>query len=183
MRPLLFTLFFFAQAQAAGTLPRNVEFSSLSSEVGFSSEFVHDIVQDGHGFMWVATQSGLNRHDGHNVRVYENAANDPTSIAHNFVWTLHVDPEGSLWFGTERGINRYDPVNDNFVREPWPELSLSNYRVRKIIQDERGFFWIGTLGSGLIRVDPKRGEMTRFSHQPDNSGSLPNNHVMGLVLD
>ncbi|MFT4799067.1 MAG: diguanylate cyclase (GGDEF)-like protein [Candidatus Azotimanducaceae bacterium] len=171
------------QAQPTGSTPRNVQFSNFSTEVGFSSEFVHDVVQDGHGFMWAATQSGLNRYDGHDVVVYENAANDPTSIGHNFVWTLHVDPEGTLWVGTERGINRYDPVNDNFIREPWPGLSLANFRVRKIIQDDRGFFWIGTLGSGLIRLDPFRAEMTRFVHDPSDSSSLPNNHVMGLVLD
>ena len=35
MRLLLFTLFFYAQAQAAGTLPRNVEFSSLSPKLAF----------------------------------------------------------------------------------------------------------------------------------------------------
>jgi len=180
---LLLMLCLTVQAQSTGTMPRNVQFASFSTEVGFSSEFVHDIVQDGRGFMWAATQSGLNRYDGHDVRVYETAANDPTSIGHNFVWTLHVDPEGTLWLGTERGINRYDPANDNFIREPWPGLSLSNFRVRKIIQDDRGFFWIGTLGSGLIRVDPRKEEMTRFVHDPKNLESLPNNHVMGLVFD
>ena len=79
-----------------GSTSRNIQFSNLSTEVGFSSEFVHDVVQDGRGFMWIATQSGLNRYDGYDVRVYENGANDPTSISHNFVWTLHIDTDGGL---------------------------------------------------------------------------------------
>ena len=170
-------------AEVGDLLSRNVQFSSFSTDIGFSSEFVHDVVQDGHGFIWVATQSGLNRYDGHEVRVYENTADDSTSIAHNFVWTLHVDPQGTLWLGTERGINRYDAQNDAFVQQPWANLSLSNYRVRKIIQDEQGIFWIGTLDSGLLRVDSKTGDMTRFQHDPNDSNSLPNNHVIGLVLD
>tara|TARA_R110002073_G_scaffold4833_10_gene30827 strand:+ start:2264 stop:5659 length:3396 start_codon:yes stop_codon:yes gene_type:complete len=162
---------------------RNIQFTNLSTEVGFSSEFVHDVIQDGRGFMWIATQSGLNRYDGHEVRVYENAANDPASISHNFVWTLHVDPQGSLWLGTERGINRYDPKTDSFAREPWSNLSLSNFRVRKIIQDTQGFFWIGTLGSGLLRIDPVNGQLMQFTNDPTDPTSLPNDHVLGLVFD
>jgi diguanylate cyclase (GGDEF)-like protein len=180
---LLLLVNFEVSAESSGLLSRNVQFSSFSTDVGFSSEFVHDVVQDGRGFIWVATQSGLNRYDGHEVRVYENTANDPTSISHNFVWTLHVDPQGTLWVGTERGLNRYDQQNDAFARQPWANLSLSNYRIRKIVQDKQGIFWIGTLDNGLLRIDPQSGDMTSFSHDPTDSDSLPNNHVMGLVHD
>lgn len=180
---LLCLLLSFNTNADSDAVSRNIQFSNLSTEAGFSSEFVHDVVQDGRGFMWIATQSGLNRFDGQEVRVYENGANDPTSISHNFVWTLHVDDAGILWFGTERGVNRYDPKRDNFIREPWANFSLSNYRVRKIIQDDRGTFWIGTLGSGLLRIDATSGELTQFTHDPTDATSLPNDHVLGLIYD
>jgi diguanylate cyclase (GGDEF)-like protein len=173
----------YATAEVNEAAPRNIQFTNLTTEIGFSSEFVNDVVQDGRGFMWFATQSGLNRFDGHEVRVYENAANDPRSLSHNFIWSLHVDGQGDLWVGTERGVNRYDPHEDAFVREPWDGLTLGNDRVRKIIQDEKGVFWIGTLGSGLLRLDPNSGDLKRFENDPENPDTLPSNLVIALIID
>ena len=166
-----------------GPPPRNIQFTNLTTEIGFSSEFVNDVVQDGRGFIWFATQSGLNRYDGHEVRVYENAANDPNSLSHNFIWSLHVDASGDLLVATERGVNLYDPVSDSFIREPWGDLSLANYRVRKIIEDDNGNLWLGTLGSGLLRLNPGTGELVDFVFDPADAYSLPSNLVIALIVD
>lgn len=37
---------------------------------GLSNNFVSDIAQDKHGFIWIATDGGLNRFDGENFKVF-----------------------------------------------------------------------------------------------------------------
>ena len=84
---------------------RNVQFSELTARHGLSSEFVHDVAQDGRGYMWFATQSGLNRYDGREIRTYEHQYAVPGSLSANWVWTLFVDADGTLWAGTEAGTD------------------------------------------------------------------------------
>jgi ligand-binding sensor domain-containing protein len=42
-----------------------IDFERYSLEDGLSQSVVLDIVQDSKGFIWVATQDGLNRFDGY----------------------------------------------------------------------------------------------------------------------
>lgn len=170
-------------AEINSQLPRNVQFSSLNTELGFSSEFVHDAEQDKLGFMWFATQAGLNRFDGHKVRVFENFADDPDSLSHNFVWDILPGDNDEIWLGTERGVNLYSHQSDKFIREPFDFVSLANYRVRQIARDDRGVFWLGTLGDGLLKINPANQEFSQFAFNESDSTSIPNNHVMALLID
>lgn len=171
-----------ANAEPGSAIPRNAQFSNLNTELGLSSEFVHDVEQDQLGFMWFATQSGLNRFDGFKVRIFENHKDDPVSLSHNFVWDIHAGQEGKLWIGTERGINLYVHNEDHFVREPFPGLELANYRIRQIAEDRRGNLWLGTLGEGLLKIDRTDNSLTQYKQQPDNNLSLPGNHIMALLV-
>ena len=168
--------------QTLDTVPRNVQFSNLSTEDGLPSEFVHDLVQDRLGYIWFATQAGLSRFDGHDIRVYEHRSEDQHSLSHSFVLSLLVDNEGVLWIGTNRGVNTYDPSTDSFNRQPLGD-SLPIVRVRKITQDTSGRFWIGSVESGLIGVDAASGEVVRYTHDPNQHDSLPNDQVIAIHED
>ncbi len=161
---------------------RNVQFENLSTENGLSSEFVHDLVQGPRGYIWVATQAGLNRFDGQDVALYEHHPDDRTSLSHNFVWTVHADAENRLWVGTDRGVDLYDPVADAFIRRPFGG-AVAGLRIRRIVQDRAGRFWIGSLGSGLVAVRPGGGQMTHYRHHPGEPGSLPSDNIIDVLED
>ena len=57
---------------------------------------------------------------------------------------------------------------------------LSNNKVNCILQDKRGFIWIGT-NDGLNRYDGKY--FTIFRHQPGNTTSLSGNIITSLLQD
>jgi ligand-binding sensor domain-containing protein/two-component sensor histidine kinase len=57
---------------------------------------------------------------------------------------------------------------------------LSNNKVNCIMQDKRGFIWIGT-NDGLNRYDGNH--FTRFWHQPANNTSLSGNIITSLLQD
>jgi ligand-binding sensor domain-containing protein len=60
------------------------------------------------------------------------------------------------------------------------EEGLSQVDVSCIIQDSRGFMWIGT-GNGLNRYDGYK--FVKYSHDPDNALSLSNNVINDLAED
>lgn len=161
---------------------RNIQFTNITTEQGLSAEFVQDVAQDGRGYMWFATQAGLNRYDGHEMFVYEHRPDNVRTLSHSFIWSLHVDPDGILWVGTDRGLDRYDAVTDTFVRSPLAANDLRGARVRKVFQDSAGVFWIGTLGDGLVSVDPADG-MTRHYQADGDETALPSPNVIDIIED
>jgi len=55
-------------ALASGAVP--MHFSHILLEDGLSQNNVQSILQDSQGYMWFATENGLNRYDGYNIRQY-----------------------------------------------------------------------------------------------------------------
>ena len=73
-------------------------FQTLGMEQGLSSNAVTSICEDRFGYIWIATENGINRYDGHNIRQYLYNINDSFSIPGNSVRWIHKDKEGGLWF-------------------------------------------------------------------------------------
>ncbi|MEL7448801.1 MAG: two-component regulator propeller domain-containing protein [Pseudomonadota bacterium] len=169
-------------ADSLDAASRNIQFYNLTNEDGLSSEFINDVAQDGLGYLWFATQAGLNRFDGHSVTVYEHDPEDASSLAHSFIWALHVDDEGTLWVATDGGVIAYDPATDSFRRNVLGEAAQA-MRARVITQDGPGRFWIGTVDDGLVSVDPQTGDAVQFKHDAASDGSLPDDHIFDLLTD
>ena len=43
----------------------------ITPQDGLAHGCVQDIIQDSKGFMWFATEGGLNRYDGYNIKLYD----------------------------------------------------------------------------------------------------------------
>jgi ligand-binding sensor domain-containing protein len=55
-------------------------FQRISSVEGLSHNTISRIMQDSLGFMWFATENGLNKYDGYNTVVYKHNSDDTSSI-------------------------------------------------------------------------------------------------------
>ncbi len=64
---------------------KDLQFENLSNDDGLSQSVVNAIIQDQHGFIWLATQDGLNRFDGIEFQVFKNDPTKPNSISNNFI--------------------------------------------------------------------------------------------------
>ncbi|GHE80301.1 EAL domain-containing protein [Thalassotalea profundi] len=133
-----------------------IRFQKLDTYDGLSQSFAYDIVQDKQGFIWVATDDGLNRYDGTEFVHYRSDVFDPHSIAHNFIRNLFIDKSGTLWIGTYDGLSRYNPKLDNFdnfTHEDRNPESLSDNIIWDVYQDNKNVIWVST-ESGLHKYDP-----------------------------
>ncbi|MBN1666098.1 MAG: GAF domain-containing protein [Anaerolineales bacterium] len=147
---------------------------------------VYAILQDTWGFMWFATEDGLNRFDGYEFEIFRHDPDDRSSLGSNQTLALHQDVFGYLWIGTNwTGLDRYDPLTgqfQHFRHEPENPNSLSDDTVTSVLVDQQGLVWVGTR-QGLNRFDPSRNRWQRYLAQPGQAGQLGSDQIHALYED
>ena len=94
------------------------KFNYLTVDEGLSHTDANDIIQDKHGYIWVATYFGINRYDGHEIKKYYND-NEPINNAFkNRVRCLYADDEDKIWLGTEAGLQCFNPKTESYSDFP-----------------------------------------------------------------
>ena len=78
-------------------------FRHLTLQDGLSQNTITSILQDSQGFIWLGSENGLNRYDGHEVVSYRRDQDDPRSLAGDFIWKIDEDAQGDLWIATNGG--------------------------------------------------------------------------------
>ncbi len=163
----------------------SLSFDHLTLEDGLSQSVVSAIAQDPTGFLWLATQDGLNRFDGYRFRIFRNDPNDPTSLSTNFITSLAVDGRGQLWVGTNAGLDRYDPARENFdhfVGRPGDTQALSSSAITALAVEGADALWVGT-AAGLNRLDLETLKVKQYLADPTRPNPLTNNAITALFLD
>lgn len=142
----------------------HIDFEQWNIERGLSNQVVRNMAQDSHGFLWIATEQGLNRFDGQTFKHYLNVPGDSNTIANNILFGLAVDQNDRVWVGSELGLNVYDLHLDrwtHFRHDPQNPYSLSDNYVRKVFVDSRNRIWVGTQ-NGLNLYDPSKNQFKRI---------------------
>lgn len=162
-------------------------FENISLENGLSHNAVYSITQDKTGFIWFATQDGLNRYDGYNITVYKYNPTDSTSLPNNNVSKVYEDKSGNIWVGTwGGGLCRFDPIQEKFIiykYNPSNPASISFNRVPVIFESKAGELWVGTAGGGLDRYIKDKDAFETYKHFNDDDNSLSNNRVWDITED
>ena len=129
----------------------------------YSGGTVSDICQDKYGFVWIATDNGLNRFDGYNFTTYNHSYEDSLTINNNIVTKLLCDREGNLWVGTRTGLARFDYVEENLVRY---HVDPPHTRILSFLQLHNDTLLVGSSGHGLYKLEgdhlEKREGMTSY---------------------
>jgi diguanylate cyclase (GGDEF)-like protein len=159
-------------------------FTELGTREGLPDSSVSGMAQDGQGFIWFGTPSGLARYDGISFKLFSHDPFDAGSLPRDRVRTIYMDGE-LLWAGTDGGLARLDLATERFVvyaEDVARPDSLSNDVVNCIARDARGRLWIATM-SGLDLLDEATGRFTRYRHDPADPTSLPADEVRALATD
>ena len=137
---------------------KNIKFKHLTTNDGLSHSWVHSIIQDKCGFIWIGTDDGLNRYDGYDFHAYKNNARDKYSISSSSVMALLEDTKGDLWIGPGHGLNYYDRKNERFIRRH----EMSQGEVLSMAEDRDSNIWIGTT-TDITRLDLKNDSVYSYT--------------------
>ncbi|HET6962778.1 MAG TPA: two-component regulator propeller domain-containing protein, partial [Terriglobia bacterium] len=169
---------------APGSLQARIRFQHLTSEDGLSQDSVFAILQDRKGFMWFATQGGLNRYDGAVITQYRHDPRNPNSPSSDYITDLLEDEQGIIWFSAS-GLNKFDPKTTKFTRYRPANLPIAKYDpffITKLYRDRRGFLWLATLGHILYRFDSANESFTEFDIGIDRADN-PQNQASSIQED
>lgn len=155
-------------------LTEELKFQHLSTDDGLSQSTIYAIEKDSSGFIWIATEDGLNRYDGYNFKIYRERRGDTTAIANNIIFSLAVDRRGILWAGTLSGLSRFDARSEKFFtfRASGNDSSgIPSNDIRSLFVDSRDRLWIGTT-AGLCYLDIGRERIHRIPLLNSKSGTI-----------
>jgi ligand-binding sensor domain-containing protein len=158
------------------TLPvtegKDIRFKRLYNSQGLSQVRVSDIAQDGQGFLWFATENGLNRYDGYKFKVFKHVPGRPESLSGDYIYSLLKDRAGAIWVGTDEFLDRFDPITEKFSHYRFTQDSMGlPTPVTQISEDSSGMLWLST-GKGLFRLNATTGEVKHFRHNSNDPSSL-----------
>ena len=177
----------FAQGTASAAMSMPMHFTHLSLEDGLSQNNVQAILQDSTGYMWFATESGLNRYDGVDIKRYHRSRNNPDGLGNDYIWSIVEDTDRNLWLATKGGgVVRWNRATDSFTsfrHEPGNAASLSSDEIRSLVLNPDGTLWVGTRDAGLNLLDPTTGVAQRFRHEAGNPRSLSDDRVFAVLRD
>jgi signal transduction histidine kinase/ligand-binding sensor domain-containing protein/CheY-like chemotaxis protein/HPt (histidine-containing phosphotransfer) domain-containing protein len=176
-----------AIAGAPTPATRPMYFEHLTVRDGLSTNIISSILQDSQGYVWLATESGLNRYDGYSVRQFRRERGNQHGLASDYIWSIAEDSHGDLWLATDGGgVARWDRRTETFQQfrhDPERPQSLASDGVRALLIDSKGLVWAGTKDHGLDVLDPRTGSARHFRHQASDEHSLPSDGVGALYAD
>ena len=158
---------------------------------GIDDTGILTLYHDAGNNLWVGTElDGLKWLDPASQRFvgYNNIPLDRHSLSDNQVSSVLVDRTGTLWVGTQfSGVNRTDLASGGFgsftllPAESGGRMATPSRKIRAIAAGANGRLWLGTTGSGLIRLEPISGRAERIRHDPARPGSLPDDIVTAVL--
>ncbi len=159
----------------------NTEHITISN--GLSDNQIMSIIQDSYGFMWFATQNGLDRYDGQKFKVYKNEIGDDKTIIDNRLFDIAEDKDKNIWVANWGGVSMLNRYTGNFKNYNLNKFA-GNFRsgtpkTVEIYCDSKNNIWAATVGGGLLRLDRK---LDQFVSIPfDSSGINVNNNFFNVL--
>ena len=161
----------------------NIKFKHISIKEGLSQSTINAMAQDEMGFMWFATQDGLNRYDGYEFTTYKHEVEDSNTISNGFVNCFYKDYKGNLWIGTNSGVNIFNHSANNFIHieSHFPSLSkLKDQLIVALSKGEDSSIFICTQET-LYEIKPGK-ELISINPEILNKVEIKNFRISDLLL-
>jgi ligand-binding sensor domain-containing protein/signal transduction histidine kinase len=170
MRLLILLLCFSSFAVYAQV--KTFSFRNISIEQGLSQSSVVDIMTDKTGFIWLATQDGLNRYDGHSFIKFPLNFDDITTPVSNQLGKIVAGANDQLWLITRGGrLQKMDLLTG--IITPFPKIKEEQIPPVSCVFQDSSFLFIGTIGEGLWIYEHDKNKLHKLTteHQPGISSN------------
>ena len=163
--------------------------NSTDSPIQMEPFIIRRIAEDNDGIIWLATDHGgvslVNKKNNTSKKLTCDIYDNRTLLS-NSVNTVYCDNHGTTWLGYyQTGISYYNRENFKFGINKMEQVRTVNQSfeadVNQIVEDIHGNIWIGTNGSGILRIDKKTGQQKIFKHDENNPKSLPSDVIVHMI--
>jgi len=124
---------------------------------------INNLLQDNEGNIWMNSPTELLATAGTKLRllpVYDQSVFE----------TIHAalcDYQNNIWVSTNAGLIRYSRSDKGFIENRYPIRGLNpNTDITSLYQDIHHHIWIGTMGSGILILDPETGRYRGLDENP-----------------
>lgn len=138
------------------------------------STYVHQLVEDRDGALWMATKQGLVREYQGTLRVFTTK----DGLRDDDVSAVYPDREGVLWFGTHNaGLGRWRQGHlEQLPLHTWLRAG-ERTAVHSFAEDPAGGLWIAVYYGGLVRLNGDRPAVYSTAE------GLPNDEAYDVTFD
>jgi ligand-binding sensor domain-containing protein len=166
-----------------------------------ANDYIRGILEDRDGDLWIGTYGGLDLFDPKTGKFFhhKNVIKDTSSLSCDRIVALYEDRKGTIWVGTGStwneggvldlgGLNIFNKHTGKFTRylnNPQDPHSFINNKVKSILEDSKGTFWIGSAGDGLHTMDRATGKFDRHQYDRGFPEKLSRPQVInrGTIVD
>jgi serine phosphatase RsbU (regulator of sigma subunit)/ligand-binding sensor domain-containing protein len=126
------------------------------------------------GIFWIGTDGGLvkfNIFSGKFTRYFQGAAGVGL-LSRDTIFSFHESPRepGILWMATGKGLTRISLKTGASI-DYQGKKSLEDFIFLKILEDDRGNFWLSTTASGLLKFNPQTGSIKKYDIEDGLQGN------------
>lgn len=128
---------------------------------GLSSTTINKVLQDKQGYIWIATDNGLNKFDGERFTVFRTGDGRKNGLTDNLITALFEDSKGYLWIGTHSGLWSYFPKTEEFAKYPidLDNSLIYNFHVSQVVESVNGEILVSTSGMGIFTLNVKANKL------------------------
>ena len=146
------------------------EFHLVNRASGLVDDYIHDLIADYEGNLWLGTEIGAVKLGSHDAVIFDDQGELPSPWA----WSVTETRDGTIWICTDRGVTTCR--DGKFHRKQLP-LVPPDAGVSPALEAADGAIWLGTDNYGLLRTG--RGGNRLF----DTEDGLPADAVTALCED
>lgn len=128
---------------------------------GLSDNRIKSLLKDHTGYIWVGTNNGLNRYNGHSFRIFRPGSQN--SISNEVINDIVADDSGYIWVATMDGLNRYDPKKDRWTAyQPETNPNIKSNLIWDLFIDSLQQLWIVSDVRSLTSYNLRTGEFRQY---------------------
>ncbi|QIZ78113.1 EAL domain-containing protein [Ferrimonas lipolytica] len=119
-------------------------FDTLQVENGLLSNYTNVIFQQSNGYVWLASDQGASRYDGHRFEHYRHNPGHIHHLSNNIITGFAEDSSGNVWVSTEFGLNKISPDGrvKHYLPAPTNSNAIASSFIMSIFADDSQRIWI-----------------------------------------
>ncbi|MGF7139919.1 two-component regulator propeller domain-containing protein [Roseimarinus sediminis] len=124
----------------------DLRFVDFDAQNDLSSLYINDVEEDSLGFLWFASNNGLFRYDGYQMKSYLADEGMSYGINESNIYRIFTDAEGDLWITLNSYLCRYDLLTDsvNVVASETNLRGLNSPHVSNYYENKQGELFVST---------------------------------------